>query len=121
MTNTFSFELFNKETYDKERCLDAALDEIIPEVQVPFNYLIDLMFSNFNEIYVPVFQKELDNKSIALEEYTEHCDYLPFEKFREKIESKPANSIAYKPAYPSVAIGRTTAERIARIMGILTG
>ena len=89
MTNTFSFELFNKETYDKESCLDAALYEIIPEVQVPFNYLIDLMFSNFNEIYVPVFQKELDNKSITLEEYTEHCDYLPFEKFKEKIENKP--------------------------------
>ena len=89
MTNTFSFELFKKETYDKESCLDAALYEIIPEAQVPCNYLIDLMFSNFNEIYVPVFQKELDNKSIALEEYTEHCDYLPFEKFKEKIESKP--------------------------------
>ena len=89
MTKTFSFELFNKETYDKEGYLDSALYEIIPEVQVPYNYLIDLMYENFNEIYVPVFQKELDNKSIALEEYTEHCDYLPFEKFREKIESKP--------------------------------
>ena len=89
MTNTFSFELFKKETYDKEGYLDSALYEIIPEVQVPYNYLIDLMYENFNEIYVPVFQKELDNKSITLEEYTEHCDYLPFEEFKEKIESKP--------------------------------
>ena len=68
MTNTFSFEMFSKETYDNESCLDAALYEIIPEVQVPCNYLIDLMFSNFNEIYVPVFQKELYNKTITLEE-----------------------------------------------------
>ena len=89
MTNTFSFELFKKETYDKEGYLDSALYEIIPEVQVPYNYLIDLMYENFNEIYVPVFQKELDNKSITLEEYTEHCDYLPFKEFKEKIESKP--------------------------------
>lgn len=89
MDKTFSFELFQKETYDKDGYLDSALYEVISEAKVPFNYLTDLMYENFNEIYVPVFQKELDGKSITLEEYTEHCDYLPFEKFRQAIESKP--------------------------------
>ena len=89
MDKTFSFELFQKETYDKEGYLDSALYEVISEAKVPFNYLTDLMYENFNEIYVPVSQKELDNKSIMLEEYTEHCYYLTFDKFKQTIESKP--------------------------------